>query len=252
MKNSYLLSPAKLSKLHIVSFSLLVIFAIVFIPARSLEAAYDKQHTSHILCIWTERQRLKALTLMTFDSNNGNINILSLPIFASLQGTGNEQSTIGLVWNQEGRDGLRKRLENALGIKINGFIAFDQQVVEQASQLIGTFNVNGRDTTVLCAFEDTRTERRKDDQDVLRAMASTIISPNGIKKVPQLLWIFTTEVNSDIPPNMMLKLYRVISHQGPTILTKKALYGKDYYLDGYRYRYVEPATWKNIINEISA
>ncbi|MEG6521207.1 LCP family protein [Desulfotomaculum sp. 1211_IL3151] len=206
------------------------------------------------MCIWTEKQNLKALTLMTFDASNGKINILSLPIFASLQvaNENNKQVTIGQVWYQEGRDGLKERLESALGIRINGFISFDQQVVAEASRLVGTFHVNDRNTTLLRAFEDTRTERRQDDQDVLRAMAATIISPGGLKKVPQLLWIFTKDVSTDIHPNVMLKLYRVISHQGPTILTKNALYGKDYYLDGCRYRYVEPTTWKNILNEISA
>lgn len=221
-------------------------------PVGLLEAAPKKQNKSHIMCIWTENQNLKALTLMTFDSSNGKINILSLPVFASLQVANNKHSTIGLVWYQEGRAGLKKRLENALDIKINGFIAFDQEVVAEASQLVGTFQVNGRDTTLLRAFEDTRAERRKDDQDVLRAMAATIISPSGLKMVPQLLWIFTKDVKTDIHPNVMLKLYRLISHQGPTILTKNALYGQDYYLDGCKYRYVEPATWKNILKEISA
>ncbi|ABO49709.1 hypothetical protein Dred_1175 [Desulforamulus reducens MI-1] len=251
MKSLAVFSLKQLSILILVALWVIV-FTIIPTPTSLSEAATEKQNKTHIMCLWTDHQTLKALTLMTFDSNTGKINILSLPVFASLSGSNNEPSTIGLVWEETGRNGLRKRLEGVLGIKINGYISFDQPVIEQASELVGTFNVNGRKTTLLCAFEDTRTERRKDDQDVLRAMAANIISPNKIKVVPRLLWIFTAEVHSDIHPNMMLRLYRVISHQGPAILTKKALYGQDYYLDGCRYRYVEPATWKNIINEISA
>lgn len=220
-------------------------------PVYKLEAAPVKKNKTNILCIWTDRQNLKAVTLMIFDSPTGRIGILSVPVFAHLETEG-KQTTIGKVWVQEGRDGLKRRLENALQIQIDGHITFDQPVIEKASTLIGSVDVKGRETTLLQAFEDTRTERRKDDQDVLRAMAANIISPGGIQKVPRLLWLFTTQVNSDIQPELMLRIYKVVSHEGPTILTKKALQGKDYYQDGCRYRYVEPTTWKNIMNEISA
>ncbi|WP_333871690.1 hypothetical protein [Desulforamulus putei] len=228
-----------------------IILSLILAPMSMLEAASLKQNKTNILCIWTDRQHLKAVTLMNFDALNGRIGILSVPVFARLEANG-KQTTIGLLWVQEGRNGLKRRLEEALQIQIDGHITFDQPVIEKASNLVGSIDVKGRETTLLQAFEDTRTERRKDDQDVIRAMAANIISPSGIKKVPRLLWLFTTQVDSDIHPELMLRIYKVVSHEGPTILTKKALQGKDYYQDGCRYRYVEPTTWKNIMNEISA
>ncbi|WP_238456783.1 hypothetical protein [Desulforamulus aeronauticus] len=189
---------------------------------------------------------------MSIDSATGKIGILSVPIFAHLEGVGPQQATVELVWNREGRTGLTKRLESALRTRIDGHISFDQPVIERASNLIGAIELEGTQITILQAFEDTRLEKRKNDQDILRTMAATIVSPSGIKKIPRLLWIFTSEVNTDIRPDLMLGIYRAISHEGPTILTKKALRGKDYYRDGYRYRYVEPITWKNIMSELSA
>ncbi|AQS58616.1 hypothetical protein B0537_05645 [Desulforamulus ferrireducens] len=215
------------------------------------ETANLHQNKTNILCIWTDGNHLKAVTIMSIDAATGKIGILSVPVFAHLDGQGS-QTTVGLVWKKEGRVGLTKRLETALQIKINGHISFDQPVIEKASQLVGAVNLNGSKITILQAFEDTRMDRRKDDQAILRAIAADIISPAGIKKVPKLLWIFTSEVHTDIRPEVMLGIYRVLSHDGPTILTKKALRGKDYYRDGLRYRYVEPATWKNIMNELSA
>ncbi|MCL5290424.1 MAG: hypothetical protein ACOY35_06465 [Bacillota bacterium] len=223
-----------------------IAIVLLLTPLCNLEAAPVKTNKTNILCIWTDRQSLKAVTLMIFDSSGGRIGILSVPVFAHLE-VENKQTTVGKVWVQEGRDGLKRRLENALQIQIDGYITFDQPVIEKASTLIGSVDVKGRETTLLQAFEDTRTERRKDDQVVLRAMAANIISPGGIQKVPRLLWLFTTQVNSDIHPELMLRIYKVVSHEGPTILTKKALQGKDYYQDGCRYRYVEPTTWKNIM-----
>ena len=215
------------------------------------EAAKPKQNITNVLCIWTDKQHLKAVTIMSVSSDTGKIGILSVPVFAHL-GSDVRESTVAAMWYQEGRKGLTHRLEKALQIEIHSHITFDQPVIEKASQLVGNIDVTGGQTTILQAFEDTRLERRKDDQDVLRAMAANIISPSGIRKVSRLLWIFSTQVDSDIHPELMLKIYKVISHEGPTILTKKALRGRDYYQNGCRYRYVEPNTWKNIMNEISA
>lgn len=217
-------------------------------PGETADLEHNK---TNILCIWTDRNHLKAVTIMSIDSTTGKIGILSVPVFAHLEGVG-PQATVGLVWNKEGRSGITRRLETALRIRIDGHISFDQPVIERASKLVGAVELEGTKITILQAFEDTRLERRKDDQDILRAMAANIVSPSGIKKVPKLLWIFTSEVNTDIRPELMLGIYRAISHEGPAILTKKALRGKDYYRDGCRYRYVEPATWKNIMNELSA
>ena len=216
------------------------------------ETANLEQNKTNILCIWTDRDHLKAVTIMSIDSVTGKIGILSVPVFAHIEGASSQQATVGLVWNKEGRTGLSKRLENALRIRIDGHITFDQPIIERASKLVGAIELEGTKITILQAFEDTRLEKRKNDQDILRAMAATIVSPSGIKKVPRLLWIFTSEVNTDIRPELMLGIYRAISHEGPTILTKKALRGTDYYRDGCRYRYVEPTTWKNIMNELSA
>ncbi|RYD04982.1 hypothetical protein N752_11500 [Desulforamulus aquiferis] len=202
------------------------------------------------MCIWTNGKEIKALTIMCFDSVTSRVGILTIPVFTTIEHRG-KSTTIGLLWEKHGRIVLKDNLERLLGVQIDGQITFDQPVVEKASSIVGTVDVKGNHTTLLQAFEDTRTERRKDDQDVVRAMASSIISPNGIKKVPQLLWLFSTQVDTDIRPELMLKIYRVVNHRGPTILTKKALRGKDYYQDGLRYRYVEPATWKSIMGEVS-
>lgn len=230
-----------------------LLLLLFILPLSAVEAApsKEKKDITNVLCIWTDREHLKAITIMSFDSDNGRIGILSIPIFAHLEPKSTEP-TVAQVWYQAGREGLKKRLESVLQIKIHSHISFDQPIIERASQLVGTIDVKNRETTILQAFEDTRLERRKDDQDVLRAMAANIISPSGIGKVPRLLWIFTTQVDSDLQPDMMVKLYKVIRHQGPTILTKKGLQGKDYYEKGCRYRLVEPTTWKNAINEITA
>lgn len=229
----------------------LIFILLLLIPTSMLEATEKEAKTTHVMCIWTEQEVLKALTIMAFDSGTGKVGILSVPVFTHLEIAG-QRTTVGLVWNQEGRTGLKKRLEKALNINIDGHITFDQPIIEKASYVLGSVNVKGSSTTLLQAFEDTRTERRKDDQDVIRAMAANIVSPCGLKKVPQLLWLFTSQVDTDIRPELMLNIYRVISHQGPTILTKKALKGKDYYHGGSRFRYVEPNTWKNIMHEICA
>ncbi|WP_238473257.1 hypothetical protein [Desulforamulus profundi] len=119
-----------------------VILSLLLTPVSILEAANGKQNKTNILCIWTDRQTLKAVTLMNFDSLSGRIGILSVPVFAHLE-TDGKQTTVGRVWIQEGRDGLKRRLENALQIQIDGHITFDQPVIEKASTVIGAINVKG-------------------------------------------------------------------------------------------------------------
>lgn len=230
----------------------IIVFVLLLVntPVRPLEAADNQKSSSNIMCVWTNGEEIKALTIMSFDAVTSRVGILTIPVFTTTEHRG-KSTTIGLLWKEQGRVNLKENLEKKLKTRIDGQISFDQPVVEKASSIIGPIDVKGDCTTLLQAFEDTRTERRKDDQDVVRAMAANIISPVGLKKVPHLLWIFTTQVDTDIRPELMLKIYRVVSHKGPTILTKKALQGKDYYQDGVRYRYVEPTTWKSIMAELS-
>lgn len=225
-----------------------LIFA--FMPVTSVEAREENIRTN-LICFWIEDIKLKAVTLMNFDSGTGRVGILSVPLYTNVEVKG-QLTTIEELWKREGRKGITNRLETLLEININGQITFDQPVLEKASLLIGSFPLKGTSMTMVQAFDETRLERRKDDEAILRAMATNIISPSELHKVPQLLWLFTTQVDSNISPDLMMRIYGVVSHQGTTILTKKSLKGKDYYHGGYRYRYVEPATWKNIINEISA
>ncbi|GAB6157027.1 hypothetical protein JCM39194_02270 [Desulfotomaculum varum] len=230
---------------------ILLTFIILF-AAFPLPAAAGQQHNNaNILCIWTDGHNLKAVTLLIFNPFYGRIGILSVPVFARLE-LADKPRTVANVWSSEGKKGLQEKLEQALHIKIDGHITFDQPVIEKASNLVGNINIQGQTTTLLQAFEETRLERRKDDQEVIRALAASIISPVGIKKVPGLLWLFTTQVDSNIHPELMLAIYQVVRRDGPTTLTKRALQGHDYYHNGHRYRYVKPQTWQNIINELSA
>ena len=228
---------------------LLLLGLFIFLPAVAADAA--PKDKTNIICFWVDGSKIKAVTLLRFDSGNGKVGVLSVPLYPNVEVDG-QLSTIETLWNKGGKKPLINRLETLMRIKIHGELTFDQPVLEKASALIGTFHLKGRALTMAQAFEETRMELRRDDEAVLRAMAANIISPGDLHNIPRLLWLFTTQVESNISPDLMVGIYKVVCHRGPAIVTKRSLQGRDYYHGGSRYRYVDPDTWKNIMSEISA
>lgn len=223
---------------------------LIFIsPVKPVHAAQGDK-CSNMIFIWTDNKILKAVTLMTFEENSGRVDILSIPVFTHINNC--KESSIEDLYQKEGLSPLIKKVESSLGITMNGYMTFDQQVLMQASALIGPFKVNNQSLSMIEAFEATRNDARCDDQDIIRALAKRVTEPICLVRIPQLMWIFTTQVETNLNPRLYLQVYRVVHKNGSTILTKKALPGKDYYLQGKKYRYVEPLTWKTILPHLTS
>lgn len=216
-------------------------------PSRRLNKTLDNLN---ILYLWTDRGELKVLSVMTINHKTKEAALVVVPRFTRLKVNG-KATTLEEYYRQVGRVPLAKHLEGLFDIKIANYLNVDQQAVIEISNLVGPLDLKNEKLTIVEAFEQTRTGRRNDDQDVVRAVAKRIVNPQILLKLPEIFWIFAHDVKTNLGTNELLSIYQVSRQSNVTRMKKIALPGMDYFTGNTKYRVVAKETWENIFYDLT-
>jgi len=212
--------------------------------------------TLNIMYIWTDEDKLKVVSVTTFNRETKQASIVVIPLYTATDTTGTvelnrEYRTIGDLYREKGREGVRGFLEQKLDIEISNFVHVNQTALEKLSDIIGIIEVNGRRSSMLEAFEQTAAGVRTDDRDIVSAVACEIVQPRILTRVPELLGIFSRDMTTNFTTGEMLAVFYLSRQMELQEMRKTALAGYEYESPGSKYLFVSEQTWKNIIYEMT-
>lgn len=237
----------------------LIVLPELFLPDKLVPEAAAQESRSklnreiqstNIAFLWTERGKLKVITVMAINHHAKKAGIANIPLSAYSPGEG-KRITIAEIYQKEGKTGLLARLERYLGVPLQHRVEVEQQVLKRMSDILGTFEVNGDTLNMAQAFELTSTGERQDDQDVVRVIAGTLIQSKSWVKIPQLVWIMAGEVQTDLGAPDIWCLFREFCGIDANELRKEALPGQDYLEAGKKYRKVPVENWGRILAQVT-
>ncbi|RKO67647.1 LCP family protein [Desulfofundulus salinus] len=206
--------------------------------------------TENVLIFWTDGPKLKALTLMAITPRKKPVGIVSIPINTRIHDIWGVK-TLEELYHKTGREGTTAYLEKRFGIPINHYVDISQATLTRTSEALGPVEMAGKQTSLLEVFEGTYTNQRMDLQTEIRALAARLIEPAVLIKLPRLLWIFTSGVETNLGMGHILTLYQALQGNGPEILRKQALPGRDYFVGPAKYREVSPDAWNRVLREVT-
>ena len=238
---------AKLLIFILISLLLLPGNANVFAQSTESESFNTPQST---IIFWTDGPRLKTVNLTFFPNQAGPLGIVSVPLYAYL-GEDNKSLTVGEYYVKHGRVKLIGRLEQLFGTPIETYISVDQKSLVDASKLIGTIQMAGVKTNLADIFDGRYVDGPVNLQVEIRQLADAVTTPDMLIKLPRVIWVFATQVDTNIGPGQILDFYRLLKNCGPELLQKKAVPGHDYRVGGYKYRRVEPEVWAKTVQEVT-
>lgn len=203
----------------------------------------------NLLLIWTDENNLKAVTLLTFYSDQP-VGIVSIPLYICLD-TPQAGITVADAYYQQGRTALTSHLEERFKQPIRYYVTIDQASLRHMSEVMGTIDMGEKEITLLEVFEGKHVDNASTMQAEIRCLAANLLSPSTVVKLPQLVWIYSSEVDSNLGPRHVLGLYRIVKLGGPGIIYKKAIPGIDYRIRDRHIRQVEPNTWIDVLEQVS-
>ncbi|MDA8226681.1 MAG: hypothetical protein M0T74_03075 [Desulfitobacterium hafniense] len=212
------------------------------VPRRNREL-----NNANIVFYWTEGNRLKVMTLLSINTQTHKAGIIHFPLYTKLA----EGTTLEDVYTSQGGQAVIKTVAEKLEVPIEHYVSIDQKVFQVVSGIIGPVQIGRENIAIAEAFAQTATGRRKDDQEVVRALLAKLIQPGTLVKVPKLVWIFTRDVETNLDAGVILKLYGAAREMGTQNLRKTSIPGIIIIDKGKRYRQVPEETWKNIIFKIN-
>lgn len=213
------------------------------LPAPSVATA------GNLLLFWTDQHNLKAVTLLSF-SDDRPVGIVSIPLFICLD-TPQTEITVADAYYKQGRTELTSRLEEMFRQPIKYYVIIDQSALRQMSEVVGTIDMGEHEATLMDVFEGNYANRPPNLQAEIRCLAAYLLTPSTVVKLPQLIWIYASEVDSNLGPSHVLGLYRLVKVNGPGVLYKKAIPGVDYRVRERHLRKVEPNTWAEVLEQVS-
>ena len=231
-------------------FILLTLLACFWLTSAAT-AAPNTGTPDSIIILWTDGPKLKAVNLTFFPDPKGPIGIISVPRYTWLT-SDHQLLTVDDYYQQYGRQKLIERLEELFGTSIGAFINIDQQALVDVSNALGRIQMNGKQTTLLDVFEGNYTNKPVSLQEEIRQLASAMITPATIIKVPQILWIFGTEIDSNIGSSHVMDYYKTIRFNGPGVLQKKDVPGNDLVVGNRKLRMVRPDTWSKTLKDVTS
>jgi hypothetical protein len=184
-------------------------------PSQNITAA---QNT---VVLWTDRSVLKAVTLVSITPGNRPISIISIPVLT--RPDSNLPETLADLYTRSGRQALVTYLEKSLCIPIQKYFCIDQRALCLASEIIGPLNISGRKLTMVDVFEGTYAGEKFDLETGVQKLARKILEPDSLVKIPCLVWIFTTHVDTNLTPFNLFSFYQILRGEGPEILRKEKL-----------------------------
>jgi len=229
-------------------------------PVVHLEAAQTALNhstdTLNIMYIWTDEDMLKVISVTTFNRETKQASIVVIPLYTVTDNSAvvelnGEYSTIRDLYREKGREGVRRFLEQKLDLEIKNYVHVKQTALEKLSDIIGIIEVKGRRSSMLEAFEQTAAGVRTDDRDIVRAVASEIVQPRILTRVPELLRIFSCDMTTNFTTGEMLGVFYLSRQMDLKQMRKTALTGYEYKSPGSKYLFVSEQTWKNIIYEMT-
>lgn len=230
-----------------------VILCVIYIFLGPGEAAtspaVDKNPDGNILIFWTDGDGLKAVTLMCVLGPFDPIGIVAIPVQVRVKCRGVDY-TVAEVYGNLGRQGLTKCLEELFRIPIGCYFSIDQATLDKANLIIGPISMEGKITTMSDVFEGTYTDKPIDPQMEIRHLAVHLVEPRMIIKVPQLIWIISTEVKTNLSLSSITSIYRAVKEQGPGILNKKVLPWHECVVNGRKYRDVPSEAWVQVFQSV--
>ncbi|MCL6560379.1 MAG: hypothetical protein K6U74_16610 [Firmicutes bacterium] len=225
-----------------------VLFLFVLIGDERASAG-ENGSEDNILIFWSEGDGLKAVTLMCVRGPDKPVGIVAIPVFIRLN-CGKLNCTISEAYGILGRQGVTQCLEQLFKIPIGGYLVIDQRTLDKVSLIIGPVVMNGKVTTMTDVFEGTYTDGEIEPQMEIRSLAARLVEPRVIVKVPQLVWVLSSEVKTNVSGRIMLSIYRSVEKRGPDILNKKALPGRDYFVDNRKHRDVPSEEWVMVLKSV--
>jgi anionic cell wall polymer biosynthesis LytR-Cps2A-Psr (LCP) family protein len=230
------------------------------LPVYSLESARTSLNRGldsiNVLYVWSDADQLKVISITSFNLATRQAAIVVIPLSTVVNAGEYPASqekwiTVQDIYREQGRDGIKALLEEKLEMSIPSYVHVNQAALQQLSEIVGELTVNGDEITMLDAFEQTASGIRKDDRDVVRAVASRILRPQMLAEVPRLLWIFTHEVKTNLSAEEMIKMFNLSRQMDLSNMQKTALPGYEYLTESSKFVLVSEQTWKNIIYEIT-
>ncbi len=225
----------------------IILFFLFFLPTPSAQAG-SAGHLQNTVILWTDRSELKAVSLVSVQPGQKSIGIIAIPVITRVDN--NPPDTLAGLYQHGGRRGLTGYLEKRFHTPIQTYFCIDQRALFLASEIVGPINMPGRRTTLLNVFEGTYTEQRLDLQVEIRALAKALLEPEILVKIPHLIWILTTNVETNLSPAHFLAFYQALRGGGPDILRKEALPGRICLTGGASYWDVAPEAWQEVFTSV--
>lgn len=229
-------------------------------PTYTLESAGSALNRGldsvNVMYVWSDGDLLRVISITSFNILTRQAAIVVIPLDTVINAgeTVTPQDkllTVQDIYREQGREGVRNLLQEKLEIKIPNYVHVNQTALQKLSDIIGVLEVNGDETTMLEAFEQTSAGIRTDDRDVVRAVAARILRPQMLVEVPKLLWIFTHDIKTNFSTEQMVRIFHVSRQMDLGNMRKTALPGYEYFNNSLRYLLVSEQTWKNIVYEIT-
>lgn len=231
-------------------FSLCFVFLICLFLYNPALSCGEPKDGGNILIFWTEKDSLKAVTLMSVQSPGRPVGIVGIPVHISIDQE-KPSFTIAEAYRLKGRQGMTATLEEMFRTDIGSYLVIDQATLMKLSNIIGPVLMEDRPATLIEVFEGTYMEKDIEPQWEIRCLAAQLVTFRVLVKVPQLIRIIHDEVKTNLGFKNLLNIYRAVETQGSDILNKKVLTGRDYYINNRKYRDVQQDTWEKALNEVT-
>ncbi|MBF7082184.1 hypothetical protein IT084_04240 [Desulfallas sp. Bu1-1] len=232
--------------------ALAIILNLAFLATAGAELNQDLNDTPEsVIILWTDGPTLKAINLTFFPEKNGPVGIVSVPKHTLIDSERGSLTAEDFYYRY-GRENLVRQLEKLFKTSIGAFISVDQRTLVNISGIIGRIDMNGKKTTLVDVFEGNYINGPVNLQVEIRQLAGAMITPALLLKIPKVVWIFSSQVDSDIGPRHLMAFYRVIRYRGPEVLQKKAVPGQILVNGSRKYHRVNPDAWTRTLKEVTS
>lgn len=237
-------SKSKLRKVLI--FAAVLSFLFISLPI----AGAKETGTNNVIVYWTDGKKLKAATLTCLRTPPAPVGIVAIPLYTIIK-PGNSPVSVEEYYYKKGREALTAHLEELFGIPIDSYVHVEQDTLQKFSDIMGPLQVGTTSTSLVEVFEGTYTKGPVNLQWEIRAVAGSMLTPSVFLKIPQLVWVFSTEIDSNLKVDHFLALHRIIRGCGPNILQKQRIPGTDYRKGSKKYRIVPPDAWAQTLRAVT-
>ncbi|MFZ5634921.1 MAG: hypothetical protein ACOY40_19000 [Bacillota bacterium] len=218
-------------------------------PGHPGAAAASRYEFDNIAVFWVSGSQLKALNLVSIDRRKGQVGIIAIPT-CTLVSLSRDGITVADLYSQKGMAGVMENLAVNFQAPVKKYILVPQQGLEKLSRCTGRINVMGKNTTLRDVFEGTYVDGPVDLQVEIRSLAAGVIKPSVLAHLPELLFIFVTEFQTNTGLGDLLNVYSFVCTGGPGVIKKNQLPGTPCWFGPQKVWLVDSQTWRSAIRAI--